>query len=190
MTRIDELVATILPRSKLPRRLRPSQLLDEAVEPPKSIAPKVRALRELVRCGAVSEPLTGRVASSSDVAAYFVPRLGADTIESLWVVGLDARHQVRVTRQVARGGPSHCMAAPGDILRVLVLNACPAGIMLHNHPSGDVQPSPEDVALTRKTRTGARLLGLDLLDHVIVGGGSWFSFLDAGLLEAPLRQSA
>lgn len=190
LTRIDELVATILPRSRLPKRLRPSQLLDTDVEPPRAIAPRVEALRELLRTGASEEPLTGRIVSSQDVAATYVAKLGADRLESLWVIGLDARNQVRVERQLARGGPAHCVVAPGDILRVLVLNACPAGIMLHNHPSGDVQPSPEDIDLTRRTRLGAELLGLRLLDHVIVGGRSHFSFCDEGLMAEPLRRSA
>jgi len=190
LTRIDELVATILPRNRLPARLRPSQLLDEDVVPPESIAPKVEALRELLRTGGCAEPLTGRILSSRDVASYFVPKLGADSLESIWIVGLDAKGRARVVRQVARGGPAHCMVAPGDLLRVLVLNACPSGIVVHNHPSGDPTPSPEDVDLTRRARTGAELLGLRLLDHVIVGGARHFSFVDEGLLEPELRRSA
>ncbi|MAQ18782.1 MAG: hypothetical protein CMN30_28795 [Sandaracinus sp.] len=189
LTRIDELIATILPRNRLPRRLRPSQLLDEDVVPPESIAPKVRALRELVRSGGGVEPLTGRLLSSRDVAAFFIPRLGPDPMESLWVVGLDAKNRGRVVRQVARGGPAHCLVAPGDVLRVLVLNGCPSGIVVHNHPSGNVAPSPEDIGLTHRLVTGAELLGLRLLDHVIVGGGRHYSFLDQGLL-APLDRSA
>ena len=189
LTRIDELVATILPRSRLPRRLRPSQLLDEDVVPPESIAPRVRALRELLRSGGGGEPLTGRLLSSRDVAAFFIPKLSPDPMESLWVVGLDAKNRGRVVRQVARGGPAHCLVAPGDVLRVLVLNACPSGIVVHNHPSGEVTPSPEDVGLTHRLVAGAELLGLRLLDHVIVGGGRHHSFLDHGLL-APLGRSA
>lgn len=187
LTRIDELVATILPRSRLPRHLRPSQLLDQDVEPPRSIASKVEALRELLRNGARTTPLTGRIASSKDVATHFIPKLGADSLESIWIIGLDAKHRVRVERQVARGGPCHCMVAPGDLLRVLVLNACPAGVMLHNHPSGDPRPSPDDIALTRRVETGATILGLDILDHVVIGGGDYFSFLDEGLLGAERR---
>ncbi|MDH5491434.1 MAG: JAB domain-containing protein [Myxococcales bacterium] len=158
--------------------------------PPESIAPKVEALRELLRTGGCAEPLTGRILSSRDVASYFVPKLGADSLESIWIVGLDAKGRARVVRQVARGGPAHCMVAPGDLLRVLVLNACPSGIVVHNHPSGDPTPSPEDVDLTRRARTGAELLGLRLLDHVIVGGARHFSFVDEGLLEPELRRSA
>ncbi len=186
-TRIDELVSLILPRSRLPKHIRPSLLLDGDVEPPSMLAERVEALRELVRRGGRDQPLTGRIVSSRDVAKHFMPRLSPDTLESLWVVGLDAKNRARVERQVARGGPASCLVAPGDILRVLVLNACPAGIIVHNHPSGDPNPSPEDIALTTRCVAGAELLGITFLDHIIVAGEQYFSFLDAGLLQPKQR---
>ena len=182
-TRVDELVATLLPKVPLPAHLRPSQLLDEDVVPPAKLADKVLALRELVRRGGRPENiLDGRIASSRDVAVYFEPRLRGDTIESLHVVGLDAKNHVRLAQCVARGGVSSCAVTPRDVLRPLVLNACVSGIVLHNHPSGDPSPSGDDVALTERLARGAELLGVRVLDHIIIGAEGYFSFLDAGLL--------
>ena len=190
MTRIDELVSLILPTEDLPEHLRPAHLLDRDLEPPEHIAKEVHALRALVRTSGRGEPFTWAIVSSRDVAKVYAPRLSADRVESVWVVGLDARGRARVEREIARGGPSHCPVSPGDILRVLVLNGCPTGILLHNHPSGDPTPSLEDLQLTNRVVAGAEILGLTLLDHVIVGVGRWYSFLDEGLLGAPLRKSA
>ncbi len=180
---IDELVATLLPRVPLPAHLRPSHLLDDAVVPPAKHATKVLALRELVRRGGRADNLLHeRVGSSRDVAEFFLPRLRGDTMESLHVVGLDAKNRVRLMQCVARGGVSSCAVTPRDVLRPLILNAVVGGIVLHNHPSGDPQPSSDDVALTQRLARGAEVLGIRLLDHVIIGAEGYFSFLDAGLL--------
>jgi DNA repair protein RadC len=183
-TRIDELVAIILPTASVPAHLTPSQLLDDAVVPPARVAAKVLALRELVRRGPRAEDLLEqRIASSADIAAHYVPLLRGDTMESLHIVGLDNRSRVRIKRCVARGGISSCAVTPSDVLRPLVLNACSAGVVVHNHPSGDPSPSPEDIALTERLVVGAGVLGLKIIDHVIVGAERHFSFLDGGLLH-------
>lgn len=182
-TEVDDWIATLLPKAALPAHLKPSDLLDEAVVPPTRIAEKVEALRKLVKHGARPEPLTERIASSRDIAEFFTPRLRDDPMESLWMVGLDAKNRVRLVHQSARGGTTSCSATPSDLLRPLVLNACAGGVMVHNHPSGDPTPSADDVALTQRIARGATLLGLRLLDHVIVGQQGYFSFLDAGLLS-------
>lgn len=179
---IDAWVAALVPRSSLPKHLRPSDLLDEAVVPPARIAEKVTALRALVKSGGRSLPLSGRVVSSRDVAEFFQPRLRDDAVESLWIVGLDAKNRVRLAHQSARGGSTGCSVSPGDLLRPLLLNACVGALLVHNHPSGDPSPSHEDVDLTRRVASGADLLGIKLLDHVIIGREGYFSFLDAGLL--------
>lgn len=182
-TRIDELIATLLPKVPLPPHLRPSQLLDPDVVPPAKAAAKVLALRELVHRGGRAEDLIDtRIASSADVATYFMPRLRGDTMESMHVVGLDTRSHVRLVQCVARGGISSCSVMPRDVLRPVLLNACAATIILHNHPSGDPSPSPEDIALTERIARGAEVLGVRLLDHIVIGADRHFSFLDAGLL--------
>ncbi|MFO0680534.1 MAG: JAB domain-containing protein [Sandaracinus sp.] len=182
-TRVDELVATLLPKVSLPSHLTPAQLLDADVVPPAKYAAKVLALRELVRHGGRPDDLVDtRIASSADIAAYYLPRLRGDTMESLHVVGLDARQHVRFTQCVARGGISSCAVTPRDVLRPVLLNASAAMVVVHNHPSGDPSPSPEDVALTERLVRGAEVLGVRVLDHVVIGAQGHFSFLDAGML--------
>jgi DNA repair protein RadC len=186
-TRIDELVRRILPRAALPRHVRPSMLLDDAVAPPPRFAEKVDALRQLVRCGGRDDDTFARIASSKDVADYFMPRLVAHPMESLWVVGVNAKNQPRVVHCVARGGVENCAVAVRDIVRVPVLNACAAFVLVHNHPSGDPQPSADDVALTERVARAGDLLGIRLFDHVIVAADGYASFLDKGLLTARAR---
>lgn len=181
-TRLDELVRRVLPRAALPRYVRPSQLLDDAVVPPARVAEKVEALRELIRCGGREDDVLGRIGSSKDVADHFIPRLGSAPMESLWVAGLSAKNHVRVVHCVARGGVDGCAIAARDVVRVPILNACTSFVIVHNHPSGDPTPSADDIALTERVARGGELLGVRLLDHVIVAACEHFSFLDGGLL--------
>lgn len=182
---VDDWVAILLPRAALPKHLRPSDLLDDCVIPPSKVAEKVVALRKLVKSGGRPEPLTDRIVSSRHVAEFFTPRLRGDTMESIWIVGLDAKNRVRLTHPSARGGSTSCAVSPADLIRPLVINACVGAIMVHNHPSGDPRPSTEDAALTERVRRGAELLGIKLLDHIIIGWEGYFSFLDAGMLAPP-----
>lgn len=183
-SRVDELVAILLPRVALPSHLSPSHLLDGDVVPPAKHAAKVLALRELVRHGGRPDDLIDtRIVSSADVAAYYLPRLRGDTMESLHVVGLDGKNHVRFVQCVARGGISSCAVAPRDILRPVVLNASSALVLVHNHPSGDPTPSAEDLVLTERVVQGAEVLGVRVLDHIVIGARGHVSFLDAGLLR-------
>ena len=179
---LDELVATVIETRDLPAHLGPRNLLDDDVIPPPPIARRVHALRALIRSGGDDAPLTGRLASSRDVARYFGPLLRDEKTESVWVVGCDARNRVRFYRQVARGGIAGCAVTMADILRPVLLNACSGVLLVHPHPSGDPSPSADDIELTRRLRDAADLLGLRLLDHVVLGREGSFSFVDAGLL--------
>lgn len=180
---LDALVREVLPRRKLPKHLEPRHLLDADVEPPPDIARQVHALRALVRCGGRAPELTGRLGSSQAVADYYGPMLRGESVESIWIVGCDAKNQVRFHRLVARGGATRCSVSVGEMLRPLVLNAAVTAVLVHNHPSGDPTPSAEDTELTGRVVEAAELLGIKLLDHVIVAGDRYFSFLDAGLMR-------
>ncbi len=68
------------------------------------------------------------------------------------------------------------------MLRPAVLEAVPSIIISHNHPSGDPTPSPEDVACTRDLTQAAKLLGVELLDHVVIGGEKFVSLKERGLM--------
>lgn len=179
LTRVDELVATLLPNMAYASHLQPSQLLDDAVVPPAAVAAQVLALRELMRCGGRADDLLGStVTTSMDIGAHYFPLLRSDVVESVHVVGLDSRNAVRLMQCVCRGGITSCSTVPRDILRPLLLNACASMIIVHNHPSGDPTPSPEDHAFTERMTYAANIVGLRILDHVIIGSERYFSFLD------------
>ena len=71
---------------------------------------------------------------------------------------------------------------PAEVLRPAVVEAVPNIIVSHNHPSGDPTPSPEDAACTRKLSQAAKLLGVELLDHIVIGGNRYVSLKERGLM--------
>jgi len=114
------------------------------------------------------------------------PEFEADK-ETLVVILLDAKLRPRAYHQVALGTVNECAARPLEIFRPVLVSASFAFILVHNHPSGDPNPSQADRTITSQLRQGAEILQLRFLDHLIIGrvGVSdppYFSFRDAGLL--------
>lgn len=131
-----------------------------------------------------------RITSSEDVYRAFGPLLAPVPHEELWAVALDARQRVMARVQLARGGVSACPVGVADVFRPLVRAGASAVVIVHNHPSGVPDPSPEDLAFTERVAQAGELLGIFLLDHVIVAAEGYFSCLDAGLYRAPPEHRA
>ena len=107
---------------------------------------------------------------------------GADR-EMFVVMLLDRKNGVIGLNTVSIGSLTGSLVHPRECFKpVLLSNACSV-ILSHNHPSGDPLPSQEDRAITARLVQAGKLLGIDVLDHIIVGDGKYFSFADEGLLE-------
>jgi DNA repair protein RadC len=120
------------------------------------------------------------VRTSAAVAELMAPKIGHLEHEEMWVVALDGRSAARGTRRVAQGGLHGLTVSARDILRAALLEAASAFVLVHNHPSGDPLPSPEDVAMTHAVREAADVVGTPLVDHVVVARGLHASLLDLG----------
>jgi DNA repair protein RadC len=149
-------------------------------------------IAKAVRLGAASElarrlrarPNGGRVRLSSpeDVAGYFGPLLEDKRKEIFRVALLDSQNGLLRDVRVSEGSLTASIVHPREVFRSAILEAAAHMILVHNHPSGDPTPSKEDVHLTRQLVEGARLLGLRVHDHVIIGQGRHVSLAQRGLL--------
>ncbi len=110
-----------------------------------------------------------KIASSADAAAYIGPAIRNLEQESLRVLLLDTRHRVIDVESVVTGSLNVVSARMGDLFRAAVRRNCGAVILAHNHPSGDVEPSPDDIGLTERAIEGGKLLGIEVLDHLVIG---------------------
>ncbi len=127
-------------------------------------------------------PALPRVRAPEDVAALLGPRLRDLAVEEFHVLALDSQSRVRRDVLVTRGLLNSALVHPREVFRAAIAEAAAGIIVVHNHPSGDPTPSPEDQAVTRQLVEAGRLLDLPVYDHVIVAGDRFLSFVTAGLL--------
>jgi DNA repair protein RadC len=134
--------------------------------------------RTLMRAPSARLPLR----SPRDVAAYLTPAFGALPTEQIGVVLLDTKHRVMRTTIVAVGALNSAGVFPRDIYREAMVAGAASVVVFHNHPSGDPTPSPDDLRLTRHLGAAGALLGVELMDHIILGDTRYFSFKEMGQL--------
>ena len=106
--------------------------------------------------------------NTDDVAAYFKTRIGHLKHEELHVVLVDCRNKAIRIEMVAQGGLEGLSVHPREVFVTAIREAAAGIIMVHNHPSGDPEPSMADRELTHRVRKAGELVGIPLLDHVIV----------------------
>jgi DNA repair protein RadC len=111
-----------------------------------------------------------RIGSPEDVVALVQQPMSALAQEELWVMALDTRNRVLHTQHLYTGSLNHSTVRIAEIFEVAMRCKAAGVIVIHNHPSGDPSPSPEDIQLTRALREAGDLLDLKLLDHIIIGG--------------------
>jgi DNA repair protein RadC len=103
--------------------------------------------------------------------------------EEFWIAALDGKNRVIGTHQVSVGTLSASLVHPREVLKPLILASASACILVHVHPSGDPEPSAEDHVITTRLIEVCDLLGVQVLDHVIIGAGRYHSLADAGQLR-------
>jgi DNA repair protein RadC len=122
------------------------------------------------------------VKCSSDIYAYFEPLLGDYRHEEFWIMVLSRNFKVLGIRKISEGGVSGTVADPKIIFKYALEEMASSLVLCHNHPSGNVQPSQSDIDLTLKLRDAGKSLDIGVLDHVIIGQKSYYSFADEGIL--------
>lgn len=132
---------------------------------------RLERLLALVEAFAEAGPLPDRVSDAGEVAAYFRARLAGLAVESFWVLMLDARARPIGLECVARGTLTACLVHPREVFAPVLRRRAAQIVVVHNHPSGDPEPSAEDVELTERLVEAGELLGVPVVDHVVVARG-------------------
>jgi len=101
--------------------------------------------------------------------------------EELRLLILDTRNRVLATEAVYKGSLNSSQVRIGELFRAAIRRNAAAIIVVHNHPSGDPSPSPEDVAITRALVQAGKLLDIGVLDHLVIAGGRFVSMKERGL---------
>jgi DNA repair protein RadC len=169
--------------------LRAAALLELCSEPGigEAKAAQIKAALELgVRLSSYNDNDRPLVRTPDDIANLVMPEMSLLQQEHVRVMLLDAKNRLLSMQTVYVGSVHTAHVRVAELLSDAVRIRAAAIVVLHNHPSGDPTPSPADVTLTRSIFEASRLLGIDLLDHVIIGAGRYVSMhaLKAGFPEA------
>ena len=145
-------------------------------------AAQIKAAIELGRRMAVESPEErATINSPGDAAALVSYEMSALEQEHLRVILLDTRNHVLDVVEVYKGSINSSQVHVGELFKAAIRRNASALIVVHNHPSGDPTPSPDDVAVTRAILQAGKLLDVDVLDHMVIGQGSWVSMKERGL---------
>jgi DNA repair protein RadC len=102
--------------------------------------------------------------------------------EEFWVIMLNRANRLLKKHQISLGGVHGTVADPKIIFKTALESLASGIIVAHNHPSGNLTPSQQDIDLTKKLKEAGKLLEIQLLDHVIIAGKNYYSFADEGLM--------
>jgi DNA repair protein RadC len=119
--------------------------------------------------------------SPADAAALVQYEMSALEQEHLRVILLDRRNRVMETVEVYKGSVNSSQIRIGEVFKEAIRKNASAVVVVHNHPSGDPTPSPDDVAVTRAIVQAGKLLDVEVLDHLVIGQGRWISLKERGL---------
>jgi DNA repair protein RadC len=121
------------------------------------------------------------VKSPADGANLLLPRMSHLEQEELHVILLDTRNRVLAIQAIYKGSLNSSMVRIGELFRPAIEAPAAAVVVAHNHPSGDPEPSPEDVSVTRQLVEAGKLLDISVLDHIIIGNGRFVSLKERSL---------
>jgi DNA repair protein RadC len=123
-----------------------------------------------------------KISCSRDIFNIFHPLLADLYHEEFWIILLNRANKIIDKQRISQGGISGTVTDIRIILKSAIETSASALILCHNHPSGNLKPSDADISITRKIKESGKLMEIELLDHLIVTDGNYFSFADEGIL--------
>jgi len=146
-----------------------------------SRAARLVAALDLASAALAERPqLRPQVTTPVDAARLFLPEMGLLESERMCVLLLNTKNRLIAAVTLYNGTVSACHVRVAEMFREAVRRNATGLILVHNHPSADPTPSPEDVAITREAVLAGRLLDIDVLDHLVVGGDTYTSLRERG----------
>ena len=124
-----------------------------------------------------------KVKTSKDIVNYFIPYLRDMKKEIFKVVLLDGKNKIIKDVTISEGTLTKSIVHPREVIKEAVAESSSALILIHNHPSGEPQPSQEDIEITNRIIYACELVGIKVLDHIIIGDNNYFSFFNEGLIK-------
>ncbi|TDX49015.1 RadC family protein [Orenia marismortui] len=138
-------------------------------------ATQLKAVAELSKRLVNSKVNLIKVTSPHDVADILIPKLGYSHQEKFLVVVLDTKNQIIGLKEISKGSLNSSIVHPREVFRYAIKKSSASIILAHNHPSGDLTPSLEDINLSKRLCEVGKIVGIDVLDHLIIGKNEYTS---------------
>ncbi|EGT3616711.1 JAB domain-containing protein [Clostridium perfringens] len=145
-------------------------------------ATQILAMCELYRRFKASEFTQVKISKPSDVAELVLDELRMLQQEVLMLLTLDTKNKVISKKEIFRGGLNSSLVHPREIFREAVKDSAASIIICHNHPSGDPAPSKDDINITTRLKECGKMMGIELLDHLIIGDNRFISLKEKDIL--------
>jgi DNA repair protein RadC len=175
-----DLLSSLLPRSS--RRYGPEEVAARVLSMGLAALRRASAGELLLaalelgrRVAQATAPRRERLLEPGAMAALLAPRLAHLAHEEFWAILLTARLEALRMVPIARGGLTQCSVLPREAFAPAVLHQVPRVAFAHNHPSGDAQPSPDDLRLCAALDQAGRTLGIEVVDHLVLADGAFHS---------------
>lgn len=123
-----------------------------------------------------------KIGSPESVADIFMERYKYEEREHFSLLLLDTKNQIIGEVRISTGDLNRSIVNPREVFKIAVKRSANSIILIHNHPSGDTRPSKEDIAVTQRLIEGAKILGINILDHIIIGYNEYFSMKESNII--------
>jgi DNA repair protein RadC len=126
-----------------------------------------------------------RLDTPRELVQAVTPFIADECVEVFAIACLNTKQHLLCVHEVSRGSLDSTIVHPREVFKAAVLASAATIALAHNHPSGDPTPSHDDIALTARLINAGAMMGISVIDHIIIGEGSYFSFVEAGRLCRP-----
>ena len=123
-----------------------------------------------------------KITSPKDVADIFIPLLRDELKEKFILVCLNSANKIIRQETISVGNLNSSVVHPREIFKAAIENSSASVILIHNHPSGNPEPSNEDISITKKLVEAGKILDIPVFDHIIIAGNSFTSFVEKRLI--------
>ena len=127
-------------------------------------------------------PIWKKIYNAGDVADYYKPYLRDLKKEVFMLILLDIKNKIIKDVIISEGSLTESLVHPREVLNEIVRESAASVIFLHNHPSGESKPSHKDLEITKRLVEACKIIGVQVLDHIIIGDGNYTSFAQEGLM--------
>lgn len=123
-----------------------------------------------------------KVNSPSKIADYVMEDMSSLKVEEFKIAILNTKKELEVIKNISTGSIDMTVVHPREVFKTAIDYSAHTIIAIHNHPSGDITPSREDIALTKRLKEVGNIVGIELVDHIIIGNRVYYSFLENGII--------